>query len=68
MDTSKLKMPEMIHFGEFFWKPEACGQPLLPDRSILIGQKLMENAKIQKLNCDIFFINFQTLCSCLFKF
>ena len=30
-----------------FWKPKACGQTVLPDRSILIGQKLLENAKIQ---------------------
>ena len=27
-----------------FWKLEACGQMELPDRSILIGQKLVENA------------------------
>ena len=26
---------------------------LLPDRSILIGQKLVEIAKIEKLKCDI---------------
>ena len=26
---------------------------VLPDRSILIEQKLMENAKIQKFKCDI---------------
>ena len=31
-----------------FWKPEACGETVLPDRSVLIGQKLMENAKIQQ--------------------
>ena len=30
-----------------FEKPEACGQTVLPDRSVLIGQILMENAKIQ---------------------
>ena len=30
-----------------FWKPEACGQTVLPDRSVLIGQKLVQNAKIQ---------------------
>ena len=30
-----------------FWKPEACGQTELPDRSVLIGQKLVENSKIQ---------------------
>ena len=29
------------------WKPEACGQAVLPDKSALIGQKLVENAKIQ---------------------
>ena len=28
-------------------KPEACGQTVLPDRSVLKGQKLAENAKIQ---------------------
>ena len=36
-----------------FWKPEARSQTVLPDRSVLIGQKLMENAKIQKFKCDI---------------
>ena len=29
-----------------FCKPEACGQTVLPDRSVLIGQTLVENAKI----------------------
>ena len=29
-----------------FWKPEACCLTVLPDRSILIGQKLAENANI----------------------
>ena len=43
-----------------FWKPEACGQTVLPDRSVLIGQKLVENAKIKKINCDIL-SNFQTM-------
>ena len=43
-----------------FWKPEACGQTVLPDRSVLIGQKLVENAKIQKFKCDIL-SNFQTM-------
>ena len=49
----------MFHFGEF-WTPEACGQTVLPDRSDLIGQKLVENAKVQKLKCDIL-SNFQTM-------
>ena len=30
---------------ESFWKTDACGQTVLPDRSVLIGQKLVENAK-----------------------
>ena len=53
-------MPKMVHFDEFL-KTEACGQTVLPDRSVLIGQKLVENAKIQKFNCDIL-SNFQTMC------
>ena len=28
------------------------GQTVLPDRSVLIGQKLVENAKIQTFKCD----------------
>ena len=32
---------------------------MLPDRSVLIGQKLVENAKIKKFKCDIL-SNFQT--------
>ena len=47
-------------FWRIFWKPEACGQTVLPDRSVLIGQKLVENAKIQKSKCDIL-RNFQTI-------
>ena len=45
-----------------FWKPEACGQTVLPDRSVLIGQKVVENAKIEKFKCDILG-DFQTLCT-----
>ena len=33
---------------------------MLPDRSVLREQKLAENAKIEKLKCDIFG-NFQTV-------
>ena len=38
---------------------------MLPDRSILIGQKLMEIAKIEKLknSNETFFGNFQTMCA-----
>ena len=48
------------HLGEI-WKTETYGHTVLLDRSILIGQKLAENAKIEKLKCDIFG-DFQTLC------
>ena len=41
-------MPKMVHFGEFFWKLEALGQTVLPDRSLLVGQILVENAKIKQ--------------------
>ena len=44
-----------------FWKPEACGQAVLPDRSVLIGQKLVENAKIKK-NSNAILSTFQTMC------
>ena len=42
-----------------FWKPEACGQTELPDRSVLIGQKLVENAKIQMRYFEWFSNNVQ---------
>ena len=35
-------------FWRVFLKPEACGQTVLPDRSVLLGQKLVENAKLPK--------------------
>ena len=31
-----------------FWKNKDCGQTVLPDKSFLIVQKLVENAKIEK--------------------
>ena len=42
------------------WKTEACGQAVLPDLSILMGQKLVKNAKIQNLKRDIL-DDFQTM-------
>ena len=51
-------MPKMVQFCKIF---EACGQTESPDRSVIIGQKLVENAKIPKFKCDILG-NFQTLC------
>ena len=41
---------------------ETYGQTVLPDRSLFIEQKLMENAKIKNFKCDIF-TDFQTMCS-----
>ena len=37
-----------------FWKTDACDQTVLPDRSILIGQKLAENAKMLKIKMRLF--------------
>ena len=34
-------------------------QRVFPNRSILVGQKLVNNAKIEKIKCDIF-SDFQT--------
>ena len=50
-----------------FWKTEACGQTVLPDMSLIIGQKLAKNSKIHKFKCDILG-NFQTMWSILLKF
>ena len=54
--------PKLIENAKLasFWKSEACGQSVLPDRSLLIGQKLVENARIKKFKCDIL-SNFQTM-------
>ena len=43
-----------------FWKPEACCQTALPERSVFIGQKSVENEKFEKFKCDIL-CDFQTL-------
>ena len=49
----------MVHLASF-WKAEAYSQTVLPDRSISIEQKLVENAKIEKFKCNIL-SDFQTL-------
>ena len=46
-----------------FGKHVAWGQTVLPDKSILIRQKMMKNAKMEKLKCDILG-DFQTLWPC----
>ena len=51
-------MPKIINFGDF----TACDQTVLPDMSILKGQKLAKNAEIENLKCDNFG-DFQTLCT-----
>ena len=38
-------MPKIVNFASL-WHIEACGQTMLPDRPILIGQKLIEKAKM----------------------
>ena len=61
----QTKVPYKCHKWSILvslWKPEICGQTVLPDRSISIGQKLVENAKIENLKCDILG-DFQTLCA-----
>ena len=37
-----IEMPKLVNLASF-WNPEVCGQTVLPDRSILTGQKLKEN-------------------------
>ena len=49
-------MPQKWSILASFWKPEACGQTALPDRSILKGQTLMENAKIEKNSNATFWV------------
>ena len=66
VDKSLPKMPKWSILASF-WKPEAGGQTMLPDRSLLIGQPLMKNAKTIKFKCDII-SNFQILCLCTSMF
>ena len=49
-----------------FCIPEACGQTELPERSAVIGQKMVENAKIEKFKCYILG-DYQTLCTILIE-
>ena len=55
MDKSSLKVVDLASF----WNPEAGGQLVIPDRSLLIGQKLVENTKIEKFKWG--FLNGQKL-------
>ena len=42
-------MAKVINLANFL-KSKTCGQTVLPDGSALMGQKLMENAKIKVYN------------------
>ena len=58
--TLRAKRATYVYiFSGQFLKPEAYGQTVLPEKSILTGQKLVENAKIEKVKCNILG-NFQT--------
>ena len=41
-------MAKRVDLGKF-WKPKDFGQTVLPDRSLLIRQKVVENAKVEKI-------------------
>ena len=49
----------MANFGDFL-KTWSLGQTVLPDRSILKWQNLVENAKIQEIKYDIL-ADFETI-------
>ena len=47
---SLSKMPKIVYFVEFLKNlPKAFGQIVLPDSSLLMGQKLVENSKMLKI-------------------
>ena len=50
----------MFHFGEFLKTWSLRSNSVTRQVNFLIGQKLLENAKIEKLKCDILG-DFQTL-------
>ena len=54
-----MKIAQKVAFLQVF-ETEATSQTVLPDRPVIIGQKLVENAKIENLKCDILG-DFQTL-------
>ena len=41
------KLHQKCQKWRFYGKPKPSGQKVVPDKSILIGQKLVENAKVQ---------------------
>ena len=63
VDKKFIKKCQKWSIMASFWKAKACGQTVLPDRLVLIGQKLVENAKLKKFKCEIL-SNFQSMCMC----
>ena len=59
--TQCLKITEKVSFYNISSDASFYGQTALPDMSILKGQKLLENAKIEKFIWDIL-TNFKTMC------
>ena len=53
MDKSSPKRSKIVNFGDFL-KSKVCRQTVLPDRSIVVGQKMVVKAKILG--------DFQTMC------
>ena len=51
------KSQKMVYFGEFL-KTWVCSHTVLPDRSVLIGQKLVENVKISNASNAMFRVIF----------
>ena len=49
-----FKKPKKWSILARFWNPKACGQTVLPDRSVLLGQKLAKHAKIGKIQMQYF--------------
>ena len=52
MEKSCSKMPKMVNFGEF-WKTCSLRSNSVTRQVNFIRQKLMENAKIEKIRCAI---------------
>ena len=57
VDKRSLKMPEMVNLASF-WLIETCGQTVLPDKSVLIRQKLVEMPKSKNSN-ETFWVIFK---------
>ena len=57
-------MPKIVNLASF-WKPEALVQTVLPDMSILVEQKLVENAKIE-MQHFMWILNTVQCAGCLF--